>query len=280
VRDQWLVDAEERKALAEPLTRRLLVDGVGHYLDRHHGHDAFVPHGARYTSVFVCVRGTGWVQVGSTRRRVSAGSALLIPAGLPHSYGPSELPWSIWWCTLVGSDAAELLRSAGATAANPVIRLGDVPRFVSIIDEIATIYEHSSSPAQILEAAGTAWKLMTRLSADRSTWRQSDPLERAIGYLTEHVAQHVRIPDLADRVGLSQSRLNELFRAATGRGVLAYQIELRMAKARRLLEETDASVSEVAREVGYTDPYYFSRHFSRANGASPSRFRELRAEPA
>lgn len=278
VRDQWLEPGEEKKALSEPATRRLLVDGAGHYVDRHHGHVNVLPRGVDETRVFMCVKGSGWLQIGSSRRRVTPGSAALIPAHLPHSYGPTELPWSIWWCSLVGTDAIDLLKAAAGTPGGPVIHVRDTPRLVSIIDEIATIYERESSPATILEATGAAWKLVTRIGVDQTRWERSDPLANAMDHLATHVEDWVPVPDLAALVGVSQARLNSMFQVATGKGVLAYQIEQRMTKARRLLEETDASVSDVARQVGYTDPYYFSRHFRRANGTSPTRFRQERAE--
>jgi AraC-like DNA-binding protein len=279
-RDQWLVPEAEREALARPVTRRLLVDGVGHYLDREHGHIANAQTGMPYTAVFVCVRGSGWIQLGDGKRRpVPAGSALLIPKGVPTAYGPTDLPWSIWWCTLAGSDSLEVLQSIGVSTSEPVVRVHDVPRLVGIIDEMASIYERNEPATQVLEAAGIAWKLITRIGADR-TLSLADPVEKAKDYLDEHFDEWVPVPELASRVGLSHSRLTELFRIATGYGVLAYQIQLRMSKARLMLEETDESVADIARQLGYSDPYYFSRHFRRVNGLSPSHFRLHADAPA
>ena len=55
--------------------------------------------------------------------------------------------------------------------------------------------------------------------------------------------------------------------------MLAYQTALRMARARQLLDRTAAPVAEIAREVGYEDPFYFSRRFQRHHGMSPTQFR-------
>ena len=76
-------------------------------------------------------------------------------------------------------------------------------------------------------------------------------------------------------VGLSASHYAALFRRATGYGVLEYQTRLRMALARELLDTTDRSVASIAREIGYTDPLYFSRHFTKVHGASPTAYRAL-----
>jgi AraC family transcriptional regulator, arabinose operon regulatory protein len=46
-----------------------------------------------------------------------------------------------------------------------------------------------------------------------------------------------------------------------------------MARARALLDTTTSTVTEIASAVGYSDPLYFSRHFRRVHGMSPSAYR-------
>lgn len=274
-RDRWLASAAERRALGHARTRRLVVTGAGHFHDHGHGHVFATPRGAPFTAIFICTEGAGWITMGGTRRRVSPGSAMLIPEGVPHAYGPAELPWSIWWCAVVGSDTPDLLRTAGVSESDPTIRVRDAPRLARIIDEIAAVYERPRSPTPIVDAAGIARTLMTGIGADLSR-SGADPVLRVRHYLAEHFPEWVPVSELASRVGLSRTRLNQLFQAETGGGVLAYQIGLRMTRARLLLTETDDDVTVVARSCGYGDPDYFSRQFSRIHGLSPTRYRAER----
>jgi len=46
-----------------------------------------------------------------------------------------------------------------------------------------------------------------------------------------------------------------------------------MGLARELLDTTDRAIASIAREVGYSDPLYFSRQFRRIHGMSPSEYR-------
>jgi AraC-like DNA-binding protein len=48
-----------------------------------------------------------------------------------------------------------------------------------------------------------------------------------------------------------------------------------MARARQLLDGTEMSIAEVAADVGYADPLYFSRHFKRLHGVAPTQYRDL-----
>lgn len=262
------------EALARPVTRRLMVTDCGLFPTAAH-HLMQRPHGIDETIVIVCVNGTGWATIAGTQYRIGSNTALVIPGGVPHEYGSSDgSPWTIWWCHLRGSDLPELVAEMGVTAARPIVAIRHIERAVALLDEIVSTLERAHSPASLIGASGTAWKLLTQIVIDRSLPSPGDPLQRAMQYLAERFDSTVRVPDLAALVGVSPSLLSTQFRRATGGGVLAYQTALRMARARQLLDTTDAPVNEIAREVGYDDPFYFSRHFRLLHEASPTTYRE------
>lgn len=79
---------------------------------------------------------------------------------------------------------------------------------------------------------------------------------------------------LADRVGVSRSTLAKRFADLVGEPPLTYLTRWRMTLAADLLiERQSATVAEVARSVGYNDPFGFSAAFKRVRGASPSDYR-------
>jgi AraC-like DNA-binding protein len=78
---------------------------------------------------------------------------------------------------------------------------------------------------------------------------------------------------IADAVSLSPGHLTTVVRRKTGWTVQEWIAERRMAQARRLLVETDLTVAEVGRRVGYADPVYFARYFRRAHASTPLRWR-------
>lgn len=263
-------------ALEAPVTRRLLVTDAG-WFPHAAGHERRRPEGAGETIVLLCTAGSGWVESGGQRHRVVPGSCAVLPAGEPHGYGAdADDPWSIGWCHLRGSDLGDLERAVGASRARPVLALRAPERATALLDEIVTALERDQSPARLLAVAGMAWRLMTQLAVDRRLPERGTPLERAMQFLEQRVEATVGVPELARLVGVSPSHLGALFREATGGGVLAHHTALKMARARTLLDSTGMTVGEIAREVGYDDPFYFSRRFARAHGASPTDYRRQR----
>lgn len=83
----------------------------------------------------------------------------------------------------------------------------------------------------------------------------------------------ISLKDVAAAVGLTPGHLTTVVRRKTGRTVQDWILERRLAQARRLLVESDATVAQVGRLVGFSDPVYFSRVFRRAHGTTPLRWR-------
>ncbi len=94
-------------------------------------------------------------------------------------------------------------------------------------------------------------------------------LAEVFGFIEERYGEPISLKDVARAVGLSAGHLTTVVRRKTGRTVLEWITERRMAEARRLLVGTDLPVEEVGRRVGYGDSGYFVRTFRRAHGATP-----------
>jgi AraC family transcriptional regulator of arabinose operon len=264
-----------RDALDRPVTRRLTVTDAG-WFPHAAGHERIRPQGTASSIVIVCVAGSGWAEVAGVPHRIGAGTALVVPGGVAHAYGASETsPWTIWWCHVVGSDVGDLVSASGATATKPTVGLRHPERAVALLDEIVTTLERDQSIARLIGASGAAWKLLTQIATDELTPAAGDPLQRAMGFLADRLDSSVPVSELAALVGVSPSHLGALFRRATGGGVLAHHSALRMARARQLLDGTAMTIAEVAADVGYADPLYFSRHFKRLHGVAPTQYRDL-----
>jgi AraC family transcriptional regulator of arabinose operon len=115
------------------------------------------------------------------------------------------------------------------------------------------------------------------LDCDRLNPRPADHRDerivRATQILDRNFATKVTLDDLADRIGLSSSRLAHLFRDVTGQTVQRYLEARRMQHAVELLNRTGFSVQHIAHASGFESPFYFSQRFKRWTGMSPAVFR-------
>ncbi len=98
-------------------------------------------------------------------------------------------------------------------------------------------------------------------------------LAEVFGFIEDRYHEPISLRDVARAVSLSRGHLTTVVRRKTGRTVQEWISERRMAEARRLLVETDLTVEEVGRRVGYRESGYFMRSFRRAHGATPLAWR-------
>ncbi len=115
-------------------------------------------------------------------------------------------------------------------------------------------------------------RLAGPLSADVRARR--DPfLARVLDVIEARFHEGISLSDVARAVNLTPGHLTTVVREQTGRTVLEWITERRMAEARRLLVHSGMSVGQVAQRVGYDDPAYFTRAFRRTHGTTPSGWR-------
>ena len=62
-----------------------------------------------------------------------------------------------------------------------------------------------------------------------------------------------------------------------GMAPMAYAMRLKAAKAQRMLENTNLKINQIAPMLGFEDPYYFSKFFTKMTGLSPRAYRKKRA---
>ncbi len=86
---------------------------------------------------------------------------------------------------------------------------------------------------------------------------------------------NVTVPEYAAMCNLSESRFSHLFKKNTGVSPVRYIMNIRIAKARELLENTPLSMSQISDMTGMQSQHYFSRIFKKHTGYSPSEYRRL-----
>lgn len=97
-------------------------------------------------------------------------------------------------------------------------------------------------------------------------------MELTLSYLGENYDKPVSVERLAQLAGMSRRWYTEMFKRMTSQSPGDYVAELRIGKAKELLNLTDDPLYEIARKVGYEDEHYFSRRFKQKVGASPRHY--------
>lgn len=113
----------------------------------------------------------------------------------------------------------------------------------------------------------------------RSSTRLDERVASAINYMLGRISSPVTLAEIADASRISASRLGALFREQTGETPLQFLERHRIEAAKQSLDLTTRSITDIAQEVGFPDPLYFSLRFKKHTGLSPRHYREREPSP-
>ena len=221
------------------------------------------------------ISGKGFIKIGENTHSLSPDHFLVIPQNVPHSYyaDPND-PWTIYWIHFSGKKAIQFSQ----VSLRPIgIERGKSSRInerLQLFDDIFRNLERGFS-VETLEYINICLNYLlasfTHVSQYRTLIQASrkDPVGQSINFMLENLNRKLRLEDLSNELNMSSSHFSRLFMKQTGHAPINYFIQLKMQAACRLLDTTDWKVSEISRELGFEDPFYFSRLFRKSINRSP-----------
>jgi AraC-like DNA-binding protein len=246
-------------------------------------------------------------------RELVAGDVVLLPAGVAHVLasapsGPVRL-WNDIAKAQARSEAGEIVLDGPGGSAHVLCAAYDYDcdvahPLITLLPPVLFVSSHESAPADTMRATLSALQreLASRPAAwgtvvDRlidvlfvhvlRAWLASDGrretswlgalrdpgIARALTVMHSNPAAPWTIASLARETSLSRATLTRRFTSLVGEPPLSYLTRWRMDVAAQRLRETNDAVSAIARRVGYTSEFAFSRAFTRLRGDAPRRYR-------
>ncbi|GIU56914.1 AraC family transcriptional regulator [Arthrobacter sp. NicSoilC12] len=241
-------------------------------------------------------KGTGKFIVGDHIGTFEAGHLALVGSGLPHDWVSDLRPGEV----LRGRDV--LIQFDGKWVERAASILPEMAEVKPLLEQssrgIEFLGRSARAAAVSLEAMGTSTGLQRlqhlfdvlailsrapeserRYLADEWFRPQLDGQAAAVvdlvlEYVFSNHAGSVRMSEAAALVGMSEPTFSKYFKRATGQNFSDLVRKLRLAHARRLLERSDKSISDICYEVGFTNLSNFNRHFRNDAGETPRDYRQ------
>ncbi|MFI8823126.1 helix-turn-helix domain-containing protein [Streptomyces sp. NPDC053431] len=217
--------------------------------------------------------GSGWYRGTDGRRTTVTAPALIwLTPGTPHHYSADPgTGWDESFVDFTGPATATYTELGYIEPDRPVVPLADAAPARAVIARIARA-ARPGNPLLEVETGAAVHELLVALRRARAdTDADGAPLLAA---LARDAFSRLSVAEHAARHGMTPAELRTAVRRTAGCSPKDYLLTVRLGRAKELLAGTDLPVAAVARRVGYDDPAYFSRLFTRRVGAAPVRFRE------
>jgi len=217
------------------------------------------------------------VQVGE-KQVVSTPGDVVVMNAHHGNFGTPRKAWR-FWCLSLDVSRSSPLPDVADSPLLAVARLRSPAPVATRYEEVAREYARPGQ-AQAARLKGALLLLLAELlegltPSEDGPHRHSTPVETAVCFMHNgHRNSSLDLADVARHAHLSEAHFGRLFRAEVGVSPMQYLRDVRLNRARELLHRTRLTIGEIAHEVGFRDPAYFSRVFKACTGGmGPRRFR-------
>ena len=194
-----------------------------------------------------------------------------------HPMGPSG--WKKFWIGFRGRNVDDRVRAGFLSPTKPIYHVG-------FHDSIVRLYRSAFNAAMAEEAyaqqlmagivnhlIGLMYALERNMELKNRNQGHFDLINKARLRIREELESPLTIQQVADDLGMSYSNFRKLFKEYTGLSPATYQQDLRLQRAKELLTTTNMSIKEIAYQLNFDSPDYFSAKFKIKTGRKPSDLR-------
>lgn len=214
---------------------------------------------------------------------IKEGQIFFLFPGVLHSYKTDETNLlELWWIGFNGSNVADILNYMGISPENPVVDAKDssdnlFSYFKSIVNS-----ENDHDDMNEFSRIGILYNIFGLLSHKKylevnsksfDTNEKSYSINKAINYIEANYKSDLKISDIANYVSLSKSYFYTKFKKEVGTSPNEYISSFRLKQATYYIKNTNMSIKDIAEIVGFNDPLYFSKVFSKKIGYSPTEYK-------
>ncbi|NMA94922.1 MAG: AraC family transcriptional regulator [Clostridiales bacterium] len=238
-------------------------------------HSAF---GRRDYYLIYMYKGTMDIFVDGKMREINAGEALIYKPNSEYKYTNSDRGKVVYfWAHFTGYGVKELLKGCklkSATIFNIGLNREIIASFHKMFMEFVRrdyCFEIAAS-SHLISICTNLGRSLESLSTINIANKRD--IHDSIQFIHRNYHTDIRLKDLASMEHLSISRYRTIFRECTGFSPKSYIINLRIKRACELLSQTDLTIREVAKAVGYQDQLYFSRIFKSRVGTTANSYKQ------
>ena len=230
--------------------------------------------------LFILVEhGSGTVTVQGQNYSLSSGDGVCINCSKPYAHSTTEDPWSLQWVHFNGPTMNAVYRKYQERSGSVLFSPQQVSVYIRKLQDLSDA-ALSDSYVRDMEIHECLSSLLTQIMKDcwnpESAGRNASSefnTERVRSYLGEHYQEKIRLDELSSIFFLSKFYLTKRFRDQYGVTISDYILDLRIHHAKELLRFSSKSLEDIASECGFYDLPYFSRKFKKAEGITPSAYR-------
>ncbi|MFD2611737.1 response regulator [Paenibacillus gansuensis] len=131
-----------------------------------------------------------------------------------------------------------------------------------------------TSRSELVDACRVLLGRLARSVEEGRKQQDSDPVDKALRYVSRHFREAITLKEVADQVYLNPAYFSTLFKQRTGKTFVEYWTDLRIEEAKKQLSYSNEKIAVIAEQTGFGNIRHFNRVFKNVTGSTPNDYRE------
>lgn len=226
--------------------------------------------------LIVMTEGTLYLSYHAENFTVHSGEFLLLPPCNSWRDGYKSAYSSFYWLHFATSN--EVPNNANTFSIPQKGRIPNLEKMVVLMKQLQDEAKNQY-PALSLNVMATSviTELYGQLTLDIPKNRQAASQKQIyadiIDYIQLNLYQNIKISDIAAHFGYNEKYLSHLFTSVTGKTLKQYILSRKIDAANFMLTDSNMPVSEIAKNLGFSDSNHFSKSYKNYTGLTPSEYR-------
>ncbi|NOW96041.1 AraC family transcriptional regulator [Mucilaginibacter sp. SG564] len=227
-----------------------------------------------------CTQGKGHYILGNQKYEVHCNEFVFLAATDQYMryWADAEDPWSIYWVHFTGPNILSFNESLPSGVFNRPLRINFNEAGIEIWKSMYETLDFECSFDSLCKASFCLYHLVATFifptnNSKQITEHEASIVTQTINVMWSNINKKLTVEALANGHHISVSHFSYLFRKKTGYPPIDYFNHLKMQRACQLLFGSRDKIKIIASELGYRDPFYFSRLFKQHTGSSPGQYR-------
>lgn len=136
-------------------------------------------------------------------------------------------------------------------------------------------YIENETLGDVIEWMDKVFQSITEYISIRRKGRDQLAIQKVVDFIENNYNADISLSNMADRFNFSESNLSKIFKHEVGDNFLEYLNKVRVKKAKLILNDYDANICEVSKQVGYLNVQTFIRVFKKCEGITPGEYRKI-----
>lgn len=222
--------------------------------------------------------GKGTLKFDNTTVSIDEGDYIFLPAQYPHEYHPQGEKWDVKWTAFSGYACAHILSQFYMTKPL-IIKPNESTALQSIYTKMFTLqktdvlYCDYACSGLIYDYVIEFHRLLdSKINKVRN--ERNKLLLPVLNYIDENFRNDFTLTHLAKEAGITPQHLCRIFKESMNMRPTDYVVKRRLREAKRLIQQNELPISEVAIRSGFSDAAYFSTVFKKHEGLTPLEYRK------